>query len=58
MKRTRKALTFTRIDSYLRISSIDYNEKEHEATISFEKASAAKTALMVCISYTMDKGQF
>jgi len=30
-----------------RISSIDYDENNHQATISFEKASAAKTALML-----------
>jgi hypothetical protein len=30
-----------------KIESIDYNEKEHTAVIAFEKASAAKTALML-----------
>jgi len=29
------------------IASIDYQEKEHKATIAFEKPSAAKTALML-----------
>lgn len=30
-----------------RITSIDYDEENHQATISFEKSRAAKTALMV-----------
>ncbi|KAF8505352.1 hypothetical protein BU17DRAFT_71425 [Hysterangium stoloniferum] len=29
------------------ITSIDYNDKEHTATVTFEKPSAAKTALML-----------
>jgi len=29
------------------ITSIDYNDKEHTATVAFEKSSAAKTALML-----------
>ena len=46
-------LKFLTFDSdcviFVRISSINYSEKEHTAKIDFENRNATQTALMVCV---------
>ena len=46
------------LSHFVRISSIDYLEKDHKATIAFKNRNAVETALMVSCIVFVRHGKF